>query len=543
MSQLQAWVKELQAENVALKISAPSQCLLQIQEPAVNQQLTTEQEPVWGQSRFHGQPWMSCAAEHVTMVLADQRYAAEGYEARYLYAAPVLAAQPEDPMDWRLPCDVTVGGGTIGKGCRLGTLVLRMKVLYKMATGEDADEVAARTVEQRTEFLAALRQQAATEPQAAPAAVAVPDAVRDALLQSEAALEVATARILKADPDHSISVTSEAKALVAVRAALAATPAADAQAQTIERQRMTAGRASFFMERFLREEKLLGPNEQAALHFVIDMLEAAAPAVLPEPDAVIKEVMRLIADLECEAADVGYGHGSQRLVNEKRAAIESKMRALLAGVSAPAGQAVAFQQRVQPWMMGCFGPEISADRIERNHRFLEEALELVQSCGCTASEAHQLVDYVFGRPLGEPVQEAGGVMVTLAALCLANGLDMHECGETELARIWTKVEAIRAKQAAKPKHSPLPMLAPQAQDVGRGEVLVTVSGFTGSGKSAIAGEIEILCRALGLQVDWPGGDSEKNMTHADWTAALEQYKPRVRIVEHNVPTSESKNDH
>lgn len=34
MSQLQAWVKELQAENVALKISAPSQCLHQIQEPA-----------------------------------------------------------------------------------------------------------------------------------------------------------------------------------------------------------------------------------------------------------------------------------------------------------------------------------------------------------------------------------------------------------------------------------------------------------------------------------------------------------------------------
>ena len=79
--------------------------------------------------------------------------------------------------------------------------------------------------------------------------------------------------------------------------------------------------------------------------------------------------------------------------------------------------------------------------------------------------------------------------------------------------------------------------APQAQDVERGEVLVTVSGFTGSGKSAIAGEIEILCRALGLQVDWPDGDPEKNMTHADWTAALEQYKPRVRIVERNVPHS------
>lgn len=115
-----------------------------------------------------------------------------------------------------------------------------------------------------------------------------------------------------------------------------------------------------------------------------------------------------------------------------------------------------FQQRVQPWMMECFGAEISADGIERNHRFFEEATELVQSLGMTQSEAHQLVDYVYGRDVGEPVQEVGGVMVTLAALCLASGMDMHQAGETELARIWTMVEKIRAKQAAKPKHSPLP---------------------------------------------------------------------------------------
>lgn len=126
--------------------------------------------------------------------------------------------------------------------------------------------------------------------------------------------------------------------------------------------------------------------------------------------------------------------------------------------SEPAGGDVAetFQQRVQPWMMACFGAEISADITERNHRFLEEALELVQSTGCTAGEAHQLVDYVFGRPAGEPPQESGGVQVTHAALCLAAGMDMHANGETELARIWTKVEQIRAKQAAKLKHSPLP---------------------------------------------------------------------------------------
>lgn len=121
-----------------------------------------------------------------------------------------------------------------------------------------------------------------------------------------------------------------------------------------------------------------------------------------------------------------------------------------------------FQRRVQPWLMACFGKKIARNRKERNHRFLEEALELVQACGCTASEAHQLVEYVFGRPIGEPNQEVGGVMVTLAALCLANGLDMHEAGEIELARIWTKVEAIRDKQAAKPKHSPLPISIPPA---------------------------------------------------------------------------------
>lgn len=115
-----------------------------------------------------------------------------------------------------------------------------------------------------------------------------------------------------------------------------------------------------------------------------------------------------------------------------------------------------YQQRVDRWMQDCFGPAISADVTERNHRFIEEALELVQSNGCTESEAHQLVSYVFNRDQGDINQECGGVMVTLAALCNAAGIDMRKAGEDELDRVWTKVEQIRAKQAAKPKHSPLP---------------------------------------------------------------------------------------
>ena len=108
----------------------------------------------------------------------------------------------------------------------------------------------------------------------------------------------------------------------------------------------------------------------------------------------------------------------------------------------------SFQSRVQPWMEECFCAFISNNLYERNHRFIEEALELVQSCDMSSEDVHSLVDCVYSRPIGEKTQEVGGVMVTLAALCSAQKIDMHECGETELARIWTKIEQIRFKQAA-----------------------------------------------------------------------------------------------
>lgn len=69
----------------------------------------------------------------------------------------------------------------------------------------------------------------------------------------------------------------------------------------------------------------------------------------------------------------------------------------------------------------------------------------------------------------------------------------------------------------------------------KGEVLVVVSGFTGCGKSAIAGEIEIAMKAIGVPVKWTNGDAEKRMTGADWLTAIEMYKPTVRIMEVNVP--------
>ncbi|MDG3580390.1 hypothetical protein P7F60_28840 [Rhizobium sp. YJ-22] len=100
-------------------------------------------------------------------------------------------------------------------------------------------------------------------------------------------------------------------------------------------------------------------------------------------------------------------------------------------------------------------------RSQRCDRFIEEALELIQSVGIIAERAHALVDYVFSRPIGDPHQEVGGVMVTLAALCMTCGVNLDKAAEDELARIWTKVDAIRAKQAAKPTGSALP-IAPLA---------------------------------------------------------------------------------
>lgn len=114
------------------------------------------------------------------------------------------------------------------------------------------------------------------------------------------------------------------------------------------------------------------------------------------------------------------------------------------------------QERVGQWMRACFGEPITSDKIERNYRFLEEALELVQSLGLTKDEAHQLVDYVYGRPEGDTNQEMGGAIVTLAALSNAHGMRMDEAADAELERIWSKIETIRTKQATKPRYSPLP---------------------------------------------------------------------------------------
>jgi hypothetical protein len=115
-----------------------------------------------------------------------------------------------------------------------------------------------------------------------------------------------------------------------------------------------------------------------------------------------------------------------------------------------------FQSAVGRWVTTCFGADQVVQARHRAYRYGEESNELLQAVGVTRDEAHQLVDYVYGRPVGEQPQEVGGVMLTLAALCNALGLDMAHCGRSALDEAWVRIEAIRAKERLKPAIGPLP---------------------------------------------------------------------------------------
>lgn len=110
-----------------------------------------------------------------------------------------------------------------------------------------------------------------------------------------------------------------------------------------------------------------------------------------------------------------------------------------------------FQKECRNWVVECMGEKVASDKVERTHRFLEEALETVQAGGCSKDQAHAIVNYVYNRPVGELQQEVGGALVTLATLCATNGINMIQCGETELNRAKENAKKIRAKHANKPK--------------------------------------------------------------------------------------------
>jgi hypothetical protein len=108
------------------------------------------------------------------------------------------------------------------------------------------------------------------------------------------------------------------------------------------------------------------------------------------------------------------------------------------------------------WGLECLGQEALDNPDQRNHRFYEESTELVQATGMTREACHRMVDHVFDRPVGEPAQEIGGVMISLSLLANKLGLSVAGSALMELERAWDRIPEIREKQKLKMSVEPPP---------------------------------------------------------------------------------------
>lgn len=106
----------------------------------------------------------------------------------------------------------------------------------------------------------------------------------------------------------------------------------DLAAQAAALARMTEDRAAFFLRRFRHEEKLLGPNEQAALAFAIAALESKGDPVAWQEESVEEAAKKL-----AECMDYPWDHmpekGRTRMRDHARAILR-EARTHAAGITA-----------------------------------------------------------------------------------------------------------------------------------------------------------------------------------------------------------------
>lgn len=165
-------------------------------------------------------------------------------------------------------------------------------------------------------------------------------------------------------------------------------------------------------------------------------------------------------------------------------------------------QAIISDIRLKRGSGDVYAPIIRWDEFEVITGALEDAEKRIEEGICRANREHHR-----------------GFMMACNHLKEHANIHYADAAEMEIAALRQRIAELEAREIKPAK----------------GEVLVTVSGFTGCGKSAIAGEIEIAMNAIGVPVKWSNGDVEKRMTGADWLTAIEMYRPSVRIVEVNVP--------
>lgn len=196
--------------------------------------------------------------------------------------------------------------------------------------------------------------------------------------------------------------------------------------------------------------------------------EAARAALSPstsaaEPVAIADLSYQTLFNAIAAATDIASGGLAVSISVEK-------FRDAL-GIAHPAPAAVeTYQNRVATACATVFDGD-PTDIAERRDRFAEEALETCQAFGMTREDMRALVDYTFGRPVGEPAKEIGAAMTTLASLCVYSGHNLMACAEADLAKLQRPetVARIRAKRATRHGRGSLPGLSePAAVESGQG---------------------------------------------------------------------------
>lgn len=142
-------------------------------------------------------------------------------------------------------------------------------------------------------------------------------------------------------------------------------------------------------------------------------------------DALLKELARMRL-----ASAMQFHNRYQHLTGKQLSAIADALEN-----KAPLTLLSRFQDTIAQWCQDVFGAPCAKDLNERGLRLLEESLETTQALGINPEAAHRLVDYVYGRPVGQLPQEISGVLVTILALAAASGNSAEACLAQEIERI------------------------------------------------------------------------------------------------------------